>query len=242
MSTKTESRRHPSLGTKHWRFLEDSLYTLASAVLPGAFFCWLLLARANALLAYVSSLDRPTDIATGAAVALATGYRLLVVAFFAIAVVLFVVRSRPVRTSTGLMPRLVAIAGTFILTAIAVAPTEAAVSARTVLAALLLLLGNAVAALSLWTLGRSFSVMPEARRLITSGPYAAVRHPIYLGEILAGFGMALQSTSPAALPILCAFIALQMQRARYEETVLQQAFPEYAQYKGKTARLIPHVF
>jgi protein-S-isoprenylcysteine O-methyltransferase Ste14 len=242
MSAKTEGSRHPSLGIKHWQFLDNGLYLLASAILPGALFGCLLIAKSNALLSYWLSLDRPTDMATGAAVALTVGYRLLVVAFFGIAVALFIVRTRPVRTNARLMPRLVAVAGTFILTAIAVSPSDAAISARTILAALLLLLGNAVAALSLWTLGRSFSVMPEARRLITSGPYAWVRHPIYLGEILAGCGIALQSTSPAALPILCAFIALQVQRARYEEHVLQQAFPEYQQYRARTARLIPLIF
>ncbi len=39
---------------------------------------------------------------------------------------------------------------------------------------------------SVWGLAylrRSFSIIPEARRLVTGGPYGLSRHPVYLGEI-----------------------------------------------------------
>ena len=42
---------------------------------------------------------------------------------------------------------------------------------------------------SLSYLGRRFSIVPEARGLVIDGPYRLARHPIYLGEILAGFGL-----------------------------------------------------
>ena len=56
---------------------------------------------------------------------------------------------------------------------------------------LLLLGGNALAVLVLVQLGRSFSVMAEARRLVTSGVYRWVRHPLYLAEELAVIGIVL---------------------------------------------------
>jgi protein-S-isoprenylcysteine O-methyltransferase Ste14 len=55
----------------------------------------------------------------------------------------------------------------------------------------LLLGGNALAVLVLVQLGRSFSIMAEARRLVTSGVYRWVRHPLYLAEELAVIGIVL---------------------------------------------------
>jgi protein-S-isoprenylcysteine O-methyltransferase Ste14 len=51
-------------------------------------------------------------------------------------------------------------------------------------------------------LGRSFSVMPEARRLVTNGPYSVIRHPVYLGEAVALAGVTSQYLSPwAPVPV-----------------------------------------
>jgi len=54
-------------------------------------------------------------------------------------------------------------------------------------------------ALTLSFLGRSFSVMPEARRLVTTGPYSIVRHPLYLFELLGVVGILLQVRSLAGV-------------------------------------------
>ena len=68
----------------------------------------------------------------------------------------------------------------------------------------LLLAGDAIAVIScVWlltsvlTLGRCFGVLPEARGLVTAGPFRLVRHPVYLGELGACVGLAIASPSPA---------------------------------------------
>jgi protein-S-isoprenylcysteine O-methyltransferase Ste14 len=91
-------------------------------------------------------------------------------------------------------------------------------------------------------LGRSISLVPEARRLVTKGPYALIRHPLYLGEMVAISGIALQHLSVWALLLLCLAWAFQFQRMKYEERVLSQSFPEYEDYMAKTARLVPGVY
>jgi len=49
--------------------------------------------------------------------------------------------------------------------------------------------GLAYAVWGLAFLRRSFSIIPEARRLVTGGPYAFSRHPVYLGEIVTAIGI-----------------------------------------------------
>ncbi|MGH9879888.1 MAG: methyltransferase family protein, partial [Pyrinomonadaceae bacterium] len=91
-------------------------------------------------------------------------------------------------------------------------------------------------------LGRSFSLMAEARKLVTTGPYRIVRHPLYIFEAVASFGVMLQFSSLYTVIIFLAFCFLQFQRMKNEEAVLEMAFPEYQAYKLRTARLIPGIY
>jgi protein-S-isoprenylcysteine O-methyltransferase Ste14 len=99
--------------------------------------------------------------------------------------------------------------------------------------------GTAFALSAVFALGRSISLMPEVRRLVTSGPYAVVRHPIYVGEMIATAGLAMQFLMPWALMLLGVSCILQFERARNEERLLLQAFPRYREYMANTARFLP---
>jgi protein-S-isoprenylcysteine O-methyltransferase Ste14 len=90
-------------------------------------------------------------------------------------------------------------------------------------------------------LGQSFSIMAEARRLITHGPYAIVRHPLYVCEEIALVGMLIQVISPLALLIAAAHGLLQFRRLLNEEKVLRATFPEYERYAAHVPRLIPRL-
>jgi protein-S-isoprenylcysteine O-methyltransferase Ste14 len=95
--------------------------------------------------------------------------------------------------------------------------------------------------LVLWRLGKSFSIMPEARKLVTSGPYAYARHPLYAVEIITIIGTAVQFTPPWSWIIALIVVGLLWVRSNYEEQVLEAAYPEYGAYRAKTARFIPGV-
>ena len=132
--------------------------------------------------------------------------------------------------------------GTLLVYAIALFPRRELSPAAEIVSTLLILAGSVAALFALMRLGRSFSVMAEARRLVTSGVYRFVRHPLYLAEEIATIGLVLQFLSYWTLLLLALQIAFQLRRMRNEEVVLGEIFPEYAAYKAKTARLIPGVY
>ena len=151
-------------------------------------------------------------------------------------------RRRPVRRSVGVWPRFAALAGLLLLYTLMLLP-RAPADARWDAAALgLLLVGQFFCVVSLLQLARSFSVMPEARRLVTAGLYARIRHPLYLAEAIATLGVLLQVRSLEALALVAVQFCIQLWRMREEEKVLEAAFPDYAAYRGRTARLIPGLY
>lgn len=99
--------------------------------------------------------------------------------------------------------------------------------------------GTLLAFWSAWYLGTSFSLLPQARTLVTSGPYRYVRHPIYLGGLLITLGEVWLRFSPLVVLLNLLFVAAQIVRLRYEEEILERAFPAYREYRARTSALIP---
>jgi protein-S-isoprenylcysteine O-methyltransferase Ste14 len=155
---------------------------------------------------------------------------------------LLIVRRAPVAVTQGLAPRAIAFLGCYVGIALLTLPTRAAGSPWLGVSAGLIFAGTTFALFSLLWLGRSISIMPEGRKLVMSGPYAMVRHPLYLGEQLALVGVALLVTSPWAIALLVLQFCCQLYRMSYEEGVLAKAFPEYVAYMTETDRLIPWLY
>ena len=153
-----------------------------------------------------------------------------------------VARRRPVRRSVGVWPRFAALAGVLLLYSLMLLPRAPADRAWDLAALCVLLLGHFFCVVALLQLGRSLSIMPEARRLVTAGLYSRIRHPLYLAEAIAALGVLLQFRSIEAMLLVALQFALQLWRMREEEKVLEAAFPEYASYRTRTARLIPGVY
>ncbi len=99
----------------------------------------------------------------------------------------------------------------------------------------LTVVGIAMLTLARYQLGNSFSVTPQARRLVTNGIYAYIRNPVYVFSAIGLSGLALYVDKPRYLLGLLILIPMQVMRARAEGRVLEEKFgDEYRQYKAKT--------
>ncbi len=83
--------------------------------------------------------------------------------------------------------------------------------------------------------------LKEDHTLVTSGPYAVVRHPIYLGVFAAMLGTAIViGEIRAFLPLLGIFGI--WKKIAAEESLLRAAFPQqYGEYARRVRRLIPGI-
>ena len=159
--------------------------------------------------------------------------------FVALAAATTLTRLPPLRKAAGLEPRIAALLGTFLLTGLAMLPRRELPLGPLAVSCSFVVVGMLSSFVVLRWLGKAFSIMAEARRLIVHGPYALVRHPLYICEELAVIGIFIQVMSPLALIVLIAHGVFQIRRMLHEERVLKQAFPEYENYARRTPRLIP---
>jgi protein-S-isoprenylcysteine O-methyltransferase Ste14 len=204
---------------------------------------WFLLLGASSVRAIGG---QAADIAAGRAILSAAWPALVsqgcIVVFYTIIFFILILRPDPVSRATGVWPALLALAGSYGTWLIPLLPRGPELPILAVASAAILLVSVALMAYPLIALGESFSLMPQARKLVTSGPYAIVRHPLYLIEEAAVVGVLLQYAWFAALPFLVLHLAVQIGRMQLEEEVLQKAFPNYTAYAKCTPRLIPGVW
>ena len=166
----------------------------------------------------------------------------LVCAFYALVVWCYLRRGPAVATSGSVTGYAAAVAATFLpftLPLLQGAPTGAG---QPSVGYLLVAAGTCWAVWSVWFLGRSISVIAQAREVVDRGPYRLVRHPLYVGELVSTLGVAIVVGTAWEFCAWVALCLLQAYRALREEQVLLQALPGYRSYRARTAALLPGVF
>lgn len=91
-------------------------------------------------------------------------------------------------------------------------------------------------------LGGAMTPLPRPRddaELVETGVYGLVRHPIYSGLILAGFGGAILQASVVAVALALSFAVVLRLKSALEEGWLDARYPQYAAYRSRTRRFIP---
>lgn len=94
----------------------------------------------------------------------------------------------------------------------------------------------------LWLRSYAAGYVKKNQELTTTGPYAFVRNPLYLGSILiaAGFAVALLSWQ-VAVALATMFVAIYVPVIASEERFLRATFPGFDAYCRKVPRLIPRL-
>jgi protein-S-isoprenylcysteine O-methyltransferase Ste14 len=106
-------------------------------------------------------------------------------------------------------------------------------------------LGLVIMSAAAMQLNKHLSPLPkpkEKSRLITSGAYKSVRHPIYAGLALLAFAWAILKGNPIQLALAFALAGLLNFKAKHEEKLLERMFSSYSVYGSKTGELLPRFF
>lgn len=117
--------------------------------------------------------------------------------------------------------------------------------AATAAGTLIALVGTAVRASGIYSLGEFFSAHVETwghQAVVEKGPYLYIRHPAYAGNILQAVGMPLILNAYLTLLLSAFIISLFLVRLVLEEKVLTDKLPGYQEYMKRTKRIIPGVW
>jgi protein-S-isoprenylcysteine O-methyltransferase Ste14 len=165
--------------------------------------------------------------------------------FLSIPVAAFLFHNPPVARDGRLFVHVAALVATFLLIVLGLfapsGPLLLSVSAKADAAALVLtVVGVAFATAAMVSLGMNFSFWPEAREVVSRGPYRLVRHPVYLAEIVMSSAVLVSNLRLTLVLGECLVIVLQLVRIRAEEHLLAGALPAFSDFKAMTPhRLIP---
>ena len=78
-------------------------------------------------------------------------------------------------------------------------------------------------------------------KLVTDGVFRRMRHPVYTGLLLIGYGVGIASGPVPHLFFAIALHVVLRNKAQLEEKFLAEKFPGYAEYAARTGRFFPKV-
>ena len=109
----------------------------------------------------------------------------------------------------------------------------------------LLLMGGLLLIAGIFRLGSNLTAVPypkDQSRLVETGPYQLVRHPMYSGAILMAFGWACWVHGWLTIGYAIILFVFFDIKARREERWLKEKFSGYAAYQKRVRKLIPFIY
>jgi protein-S-isoprenylcysteine O-methyltransferase Ste14 len=103
-----------------------------------------------------------------------------------------------------------------------------------------LLAGLPVSVFGLWLRGWAAGHLAKDRELATSGPYAYLRNPLYVGTLIVALGIVIASRNGwLALVFAAVFLLVYLPAVELEEQHLREIFPDYDIYANQVRRFVP---
>ncbi|MDA0205298.1 MAG: isoprenylcysteine carboxylmethyltransferase family protein [Acidobacteria bacterium] len=103
-------------------------------------------------------------------------------------------------------------------------------------------LGGAIGLIGVLIRAWAAGHLAKNQQLATSGPYAYVRNPLYVGTLIAGIGFGVAGAHWAIAALLVAFFILYyLPVVEEEERHLAKILPGYDEYREKTPKLLPRL-
>jgi protein-S-isoprenylcysteine O-methyltransferase Ste14 len=151
----------------------------------------------------------------------------------------YLTRPPPVRPPHGASGTLLPLVASVLPFGLLHCPPTAFGQAHEDLILLLLSIPTALMVTGYLFLNRSFAIMAESRELKTGGPYRWIRHPIYAAQLACGLIVLIWRFCSVSAAVYVLFVWAQTVRAREEEAVLAETWPDYDLYRQRTGRFVP---
>jgi protein-S-isoprenylcysteine O-methyltransferase Ste14 len=100
--------------------------------------------------------------------------------------------------------------------------------------------GLPIAIAGLWLRGWAAGHLAKNQQLATTGPFAYVRNPLYLGTLITTLGLVIAARQLwLGLFFAAVFLLVYLPAIELEEQHLREIFPEYAAYAARVQRFLP---
>jgi protein-S-isoprenylcysteine O-methyltransferase Ste14 len=112
-------------------------------------------------------------------------------------------------------------------------------------AQILLILGLLLGIWAILSMKFKVNVFPELlpnSKLITSGPYKFIRHPMYTAVLLVAAAWAATNFTALTAALWVVLLIDLLYKLTYEEKLLRTTFTDYKQYQKRTKRLLPFIY